>query len=98
MSMRRRRCLRRPSINRSPPPPVTHSSLASCLQVRSRPLALQAAGCGHAQRYMAALSRRAELQRGDCASMDGAQAFTLTMCSGARRAAPQHPGRRELGW
>ena len=30
---------------------------------------------------MAALSRRGELLGQDCASMDGAQAFTLTMCS-----------------
>lgn len=51
------------------------------VEVRSRPLALTTAGCAHADRYMAALSRRGDALESDCASMDGAQAFTLTMCS-----------------
>ena len=51
------------------------------IEVRSRTLALETSGCAHVQRYMSALSRRGELQGQDCASMDGAQAFSLTMCS-----------------
>ena len=53
------------------------------VEVRSRPLALTTAGCTHADRYMEALSRRGDALESDCASMDGAQAFTLTMCSAA---------------
>lgn len=51
------------------------------IEVRSRALARETARCEAARRYMAALSRRGDARRRDCASMDGSQAFTLTMCS-----------------
>ena len=76
-------------------PPIYPSSHLS-MEVRSRPLAVETAGCAHAQRYMASLSRRGDLLRQDCASMDGAQAYTLSMCSTRVRLAGQQVGSAAL--